>query len=162
GLLSTPLGTAVLGTGVAGEFWPIVVMSIFLTGAYGATEEVLLLLAFGGVTPGAAPAAPPAPPAPIVENLRQTQPSAGHAAVRLAILTLAALILLATDVGFDFILGAFAAGLIVGLVLDNPDGRVVRMRLEGIGFGFLIPVYFVATGLAFDLDSLLSLHGLGL
>jgi Kef-type K+ transport system membrane component KefB len=36
------------------------------------------------------------------------------------------------------------------------------MRLEGIGFGFLIPVYFVATGLTFDLDSLLSARGLGL
>jgi Kef-type K+ transport system membrane component KefB len=36
------------------------------------------------------------------------------------------------------------------------------MRLEGIGFGFLIPVYFVATGMNFDLDSLLSPTGLGL
>jgi Kef-type K+ transport system membrane component KefB len=32
GLLPTRLGTAVLGTGVAGEFWPIVVISVFLTG----------------------------------------------------------------------------------------------------------------------------------
>ena len=40
-------------------------------------------------------------------------------------------------------LGAFAAGLIVGLVLDNPEGGIVRMRLEGIGFGLLIPIYFV-------------------
>ena len=58
----------------------------------------------------------------------------GQAAVRLSILILAALVLLARDVGFDFVLGAFAAGLVVGLVLDTPDGEVVRMRLEGIGF----------------------------
>ena len=49
GLLSTPLGSAVLGSGIAGEFWPIVFISIFLTGAYGAWEEVLLLLAFGAI-----------------------------------------------------------------------------------------------------------------
>ena len=36
------------------------------------------------------------------------------------------------------------------------------MRLEGVGFGFLIPIYFVVTGMNFDLDSLLSPTGLGL
>ena len=40
----------VLGTGVAGEFWPIVVISVFLTGVYGAAAEVLLLLAFSLVS----------------------------------------------------------------------------------------------------------------
>jgi Kef-type K+ transport system membrane component KefB len=88
--------------------------------------------------------------------------STGQAAVRLALLLVAALVLLAVDVGFDYILGAFAAGLIVGLVIDGPEGRVVRLRLEGIGFGFLIPIYFVTTGLTFDIDSLLSARGLGL
>ena len=44
-LLPTTLGSAVLGAGVAGEFWPILVVSIFLTGAYGALTETVLLLA---------------------------------------------------------------------------------------------------------------------
>ncbi len=86
----------------------------------------------------------------------------GQAAVRLSIVILGALVLLARDVGFDFVLGAFAAGLVVGLVLDTPDGEVVRMRLEGIGFGLLIPIYFVTTGLDFDVDSLLTAKGLAL
>jgi Kef-type K+ transport system membrane component KefB len=162
GLLPTPLGTAVLGTGVAGEFWPIVVMSVFLTGVYGATEEVILLLVFGAIAVGAAVAALRARPPRLLAILRETLHSTGQAAVRLALLTLAALVLLSIDVGFDFVLGAMTAGMIVGLVLDSPDGRVVRMRLEGIGFGFLIPIYFVATGLTFDLDSLLSARGVAL
>ena len=82
--------------------------------------------------------------------------------MRLSLLLLAALVLLAEEVGFDFVLGAFAAGLLVGLTLDSPEGKPVRMRLEGIGFGFLIPIYFVVTGMNFDLDSLLSPTGLGL
>src|SRR5262249_23467892 len=73
-----------------------------------------------------------------------------------------ALVLLAVDVGFDFVLGAFAAGLVVGIALRSPEGETVRLRLEGIGFGFLIPIYFVVTGMSFDLDSLLTARGLGL
>ncbi len=160
GVLRTPLGTAVLGTGVAGEFWPIVVISIFLTGVYGAATEVVLLLLFGGVAIGAAVVALRARPPRIVTILRETLESTGQAAVRLSILVLGALVLLAIDVGFDFVLGAFAAGLVVGLVLNSTEGQLVRIRLEGIGFGFLIPVYFVTTGLTFDLDSLLSARGL--
>lgn len=162
GVLPTRLGTAVLGTGVAGEFWPIVVISVFLTGVYGATTEVVLLLVFGGISIGAALVALRARPPRVITILRDTLESTGQAAVRLSILLLGALVLLAIDVGFDFVLGAFAAGLIVGLVLNSPEGQLVKIRLEGVAFGFLIPVYFVTTGLQFDLDSLLSARGLAL
>ena len=160
GLLSTALGKAVLGTGVAGEFWPIIVISVALTGVYGAWTEVVLLVAFGALAFLVAGLTMLARPPRIVNVLRETLESTGQAAVRLAILVLAVLVLIARDVGFDFILGAFTAGLIIGLVLDSPEGRSVRIRLEGIGFGFLIPIYFVATGLTFDLDGLLSVSGL--
>jgi Kef-type K+ transport system membrane component KefB len=162
GLLRTPLGTAVLGTGVAGEFWPIVVISVFLTGVYGAGAEVLLLIAFGGLVAPAAAAALRARPPRVLRVLRETVHTTGQAAVRLCVFLLAALVLLANDVGFDFVLGAFAAGLVVGLAVETPEGEVVRMRLEGIGFGFVIPIYFVVTGMDFDLDSLLTARGLRL
>jgi Kef-type K+ transport system membrane component KefB len=162
GLLPTPLGTAVLGTGVAGEFWPIVVISVFLTGVYGALEEVLLLIGFGGLVALAAATALRARPPRVLRVLRETVHTTGQAAVRLSVFLLAALVLIANDVGFDFVLGAFAAGLIVGLAVDTPEGAIVRTRLEGIGFGFLIPVYFVVTGMTFDLDSLLTPTGLAL
>ena len=162
GLLPTRLGSAVLGSGVAGEFWPIVVISIFLTGAYGAVTESLLLLAFGAVVVLAAAAALRARPPRVVQVLQQTVHTTGQAAVRLSVFILAALVFLAIEVGFDFVLGAFAGGLVVGLALDSPEAAPVRARLEGVGFGFLIPIYFVVTGMNFDLDSLLSASGLGL
>jgi Kef-type K+ transport system membrane component KefB len=162
GLLPTPLGSAVLGTGVAGEFWPIVVISIFLTGAYGALTETLLLVAFGAVVLVAATAALRARPPRVVQVLQQTIHTTGQAAVRLSVLSVAALVFLAIEVGFDFVLGAFAGGLVVGLALNSPEAAPVRMRLEGVGFGFLIPIYFVVTGMNFDLDSLLSATGLAL
>ena len=161
-LLPTTLGSAVLGAGVAGEFWPIVVISIFLTGAYGAVTETLLLVAFGGVVLLAAVAALRARPPGVVRVLQQTVHTTGQAAVRLSVFILAGLVFLSIEVGFDFVLGAFAAGLVVGLALGSPDAAPVRMRLEGVGFGFLIPIYFVVTGMTFDLDSLLSPTGLAL
>ena len=151
-----------LGAGVSGEFWPIVVISIFLTGAYGAATETLLLLAFSVVVLVAAAAALRARPPRVVRVLQHTVHTTGQAAVRLSVFILAGLVFLSIEVGFDFVLGAFAGGLVVGLALGSPEAAPVRMRLEGIGFGFLIPIYFVVTGMNFDLDSLLTATGLGL
>lgn len=162
GLLATPLGSAILGTGVAGEFWPIIFISIFLTSVYGKAQEVLLLLLFGVIVLGVARIALRARPPGIVRVLQETIHTTGQTAVRVSLFVLAWLVFVAARSGFEFILGAFAAGLVVGLVLDSPEGHVVRLRLEGIGFGFLIPVYFVYTGMNFDLDSLLTLDGIAL
>jgi Kef-type K+ transport system membrane component KefB len=162
GVLGTPLGTAALGTGVAGEFWPIVVISVFLTSVYGAGVEVLLLLGFAALVLLAATVALRARPPEVLRVLQETVHTTGQAAVRLSVLTLAVLVFIAAGVGLEFVLGALAAGLVVGLVLDSPDGNVVRMRLEGIGFGLLIPIYFVVTGMEFDIESLLTAGGLAL
>jgi Kef-type K+ transport system membrane component KefB len=159
-LLPTSLGRAVLGTGVAGEFWPIIFISVFLTSVYGALTEVLLLLGFGALVAGAARVAMQARPPRLLRIVQDTLHTTGQAGVRASIFLLALLVFIAADAGFEFVLGAFAAGVVVGLALDSPEGRIVRVRLEGIGFGFLVPVYFVVTGMNFDLDSLLTAEGL--
>jgi Kef-type K+ transport system membrane component KefB len=65
---------------------------------------------------------------------------------------------LAYRFGFASILGAFAAGLLVRLI--DLSGRAphpqFQTKLEGIGFGFLIPIFFIATGVAFPLKALLT------
>ena len=162
GVLPTSLGRAALGTGVAGEFWPIIFISVFLTSAYGAVDELLLLLLFGILVLLAATVAMRARPPRLLRVLQETMHTTGQAAVRASLFLVAALVLLASEAGFEFVLGAFASGVIVGLALDSPGGAVVRLRLEGIGFGFLIPIYFVVTGMSFDVDSLLSVSGLAL
>ncbi|HEX4747793.1 MAG TPA: cation:proton antiporter [Gaiellaceae bacterium] len=159
-ILPTPLGRAVLGTGVAGEFWPIIFISVFLTSVYGALTEVLLLVVFGLLVAAVARIAMQARPPRAVRILQDTLHTTGQVGVRASVFLLMLLVFLAADAGFEFVLGAFAAGVIVGLALDSPEGRVVRLRLEGIGFGFLIPVYFVVTGMNFDLESLLTAEGM--
>jgi Kef-type K+ transport system membrane component KefB len=65
---------------------------------------------------------------------------------------------LAYRFGFASILGAFAAGLLVRLVEfsgRDPNPQFLT-KLEGIGFGFLIPIFFISTGVAFQLRDLLA------
>jgi Kef-type K+ transport system membrane component KefB len=64
----------------------------------------------------------------------------------------------AEALGLEVILGAFIAGTIVSLldrdeVMTHPD---FRRKLEAMGFGFFIPVFFVTTGVRYDLDALLA------
>jgi Kef-type K+ transport system membrane component KefB len=65
---------------------------------------------------------------------------------------------LAYQFGFASILGAFAAGLLTQIIEvsgrdPNPE---FLAKLEGIGFGFLIPIFFISTGVAFQLKGLLT------
>ncbi len=101
--------------------------------------EFLLLLGFGVLVAGAAIVATQARPPRLLRILQDTLHTTGQVGVRASILLLAFLVFLAADAGFEFVLGAFAAGVLVGLVLDSPEGRIVRVRLEGIGFGSSSP-----------------------
>jgi Kef-type K+ transport system membrane component KefB len=75
---------------------------------------------------------------------------------RIAVLVLAALVILARDLGLDAILGALAAGVVVALMAPGEYGEALRHKLEGIGFGFFVPIFFVATGLRYDVQALVS------
>ena len=54
GVLRSPLGQNTLASAVAGEFWPIVVISLFLTGAHATAASIVLLIGFGLIVAGAA------------------------------------------------------------------------------------------------------------
>jgi Kef-type K+ transport system membrane component KefB len=65
---------------------------------------------------------------------------------------------LAYQFGFASILGAFAAGLLVRIIelSGRQPNRDFLIKLDGIGFGFLVPVFFISTGVAFQLKGLLN------
>src|SRR5437867_3316856 len=78
--------------------------------------------------------------------------------VRGAVLLLIAFVALARRFGLETILGAFLAGVVLGMV--DRDAMMThphfRTKLEGVGYGLLIPVFFVSSGLNFDLNALFS------
>jgi Kef-type K+ transport system membrane component KefB len=78
--------------------------------------------------------------------------------VRGAFLLLVCFVALGSVFGLETILGAFVVGVILRLVdgdrmMTHPQ---FRQKLEAIGFGVFIPVFFVASGIRFDLAALFS------
>ena len=76
--------------------------------------------------------------------------------VRLSVLILVGLTYLAGVLGLDVILGAFAAGMVVGLVAKGKGSEPLRAKLDGIGFGFCLPIFFIVSGMRFDVAALLE------
>jgi Kef-type K+ transport system membrane component KefB len=156
GLVDQPFGRCSLAAGAAGELGPIVSLSIILAVLSGDPWRTLLLLVFAAVAVGAGVLALRARPPRLVRLVEVTMHSSGQLAIRLAVLLLGALFLLAGSLGLDVVLGAFSAGLITGLVAQGEGAEAFHVKLEGIGYGFFVPIFFIATGIEFDLDALLG------
>ena len=92
-------------------------------------------------------------------HLERTLEASSQLAVRLAVLMVFALVALATELGLDLLLGGFVAGMIVRAALRGREVERFESKLTAVGFGFLIPFFFVTSGLNFDLDALLSSAG---
>jgi Kef-type K+ transport system membrane component KefB len=92
------------------------------------------------------------------ESLLRLQDTTAEIRVRGAVMLLLAIIALAEVLGLEVILGAFMAGALLKLI--DRDVMMTHphfwLKLEAIGFGFLIPVFFVNSGLTFDLHSLVA------
>lgn len=156
GILDRRFGAFVVGAGAAGEFGPVVIVSIILAVEAGEAWRTTLLFVFAAIVVGATLLALRARPARVVSLIERTMGTSGQLAVRLSVLLIVALVVIASEFGLDVILGAFAAGIIVGLVIRGTDARDFSSKLDAVGFGFLIPVFFIATGMDYDLDALLS------
>lgn len=53
------------------------------------------------------------------------------------------------------VLGAFAAGFILRFVTPNGN-HTLNLKLEGVGYGFLIPVFFVVSGASIDMKAVVA------
>jgi Kef-type K+ transport system membrane component KefB len=78
--------------------------------------------------------------------------------VRLSMLLVVGLSTLALHLGFEAILGAFFAGGVLRLVDPHAERThpQFHVKIEGLGYGFLIPVFFVTSGIQFNLGALFA------
>ena len=133
---------------------PILLITIALSTSHP-IEEAFVLVAFVILAVGAALLAVRSLPLGW-SALERTIESSSQLAVRLAVVLVFALVALATDLGLDLLLGGFAAGIIVRLALRDREVSIFESKLTAIGYGFLIPFFFILSGMKFNLDALTS------
>lgn len=158
GMLSTPLGTSAIAVGAVGEFGPLLAISLFLSGRRP-PEALVVVLIFAALTGIAIVLAGRGRHERLHRLVTATLHTSGQFAVRIALLVIIALVTLSIAMGLDMLLGAFAAGVVSQLVLRRATTRdrdIVESKLEGLAFGFLVPVFFIATGITFDIAALTS------
>src|SRR5436190_6470578 len=159
--IGSDFGQLVIAAASIADFGAIILLSLFFSGegSTDTTGKLILLGLFGLVVAliGLAIAG--------FERwhglsrvLVRLQDTTAQIRVRGAFVLLIGFVALAENVGLETILGALAAGAVLSLI-DRDQGMThpqFRLKLEAAGFGIFIPVFFVATGLGFDLDALSS------
>ena len=158
GNIETGFGQLVVAAASIADFATIILLTLFFSGEASSTTSTLLLLGSFFVLAallGLAIAE--------VEHLGKVraallrlQDTTAQIRIRGAFVLMVGLTALATNLGLELILGSFLAGGVLKLVdrdtmMTHPQ---LREKLEAVGFGVFIPVFFVATGVAYDLDAL--------
>ena len=154
GILGTRVGDLVLSYGTYGEILPILAIALLLT-ARAKWVTVIVLLVFAAIA--------------IIVGLKAKRfrrvgnraydfmvdraDSGSQTLVRSTICLLICLVAVSAIFHLDIILGAFAAGFVLRYVV--PEGNhSLEQKLEGIGYGFLIPLFFVVSGAGIDLSAI--------
>jgi Kef-type K+ transport system membrane component KefB len=160
GAIDGDAGQLVVAAASIADFGAVILLSLFFSAESAGIGPMLLLL--GGLALVAvlvtlalmrAGATVPA-----MRVLRQLQDTTAQIRVRFAVLLLVGFVALAQALGFEAILGAFLAGAVLRLV--DTDAAMTHphftAKLDAIGFGFVVPVFFVASGVRFDAGALFA------
>jgi len=154
-MLESPFGKFLVGAGTAGEFGPVVAVTVLL-GAASPGTELILLIVFVVLAVGIAVLASRPQPPRLVETMQRHLGTSTQLPVRIVLLLITGLVLVASSLSLEVLLGAFAAGLIVRIAFSAEQAKAMQPRLESIGFGFLIPVFFVVSGMEFHARELFA------
>lgn len=159
GLQSTALGRTVVNHGAVGELGPVIAMAVLL-GSRGDIESIVILALFvvAAVAVGFVPLALRRDGSKLLAVIRRGSDTTAQTTVRLTVLLLITLTAIATLFGLDIILGAFAAGFILRRVMPSGDEQL-ETKLGGLAFGFLIPIFFVTSGMSIDIGAVMAAPG---
>lgn len=152
GVFETALGRHVFAGGAVGELGPIVAMALFLgSRKTGVALVLLVVIAVSAVGLAFLPGRLTLPRA--TEVLFRSEHGTGQSTVRLTLALLVGLLALSSELGFDAVLGAFLAGMVLRRWAPG-DVEYLERKLDIIGWGVFIPVFFVSSGMNLDIDAL--------
>jgi Kef-type K+ transport system membrane component KefB len=160
GNIDSGLGELVIAAASIADFGSIILLSLFFSGrsSTGTAGRLILLGIFGLAVVAVGVAIARAERSMSLSRvLRRLQDTTAQIRVRAAFLLLIGFTALAESVGLETILGAFAAGALLSLLdRDETTHPQFRLKLEAVGFGVFIPIFFVTSGLTFDLNALFA------
>lgn len=155
GELGTRFGTFFMGAGAWGEFGPIIAISVLL-GTKSSFAAILSLAAFAVLAFVMATLPARFAGDRVREVIARGQNTSSQTALRFTMLLLVLLLSMAGLFGLDVVLGAFIAGVIVRRFAPAGGESALQTRIEAIGFGFLIPLFFVVSGATLDIRSIIE------
>jgi trk system potassium uptake protein TrkA len=156
-LARSRFGQNILVAALIADFASIFLISVYvLLRSQGLTLEILLVLvlfaAFVAIYRIAALFREHLPAERIMDELSS---ATSQIKLRGSFVLALVFIALAESLGIEIILGAFLAGVIVSM-LSKGEGTILQEKLDAIGYGFFIPIFFIMVGVSFDLPALLS------
>jgi Kef-type K+ transport system membrane component KefB len=159
GEISSTFGQLVVAAGTIADFGAVILLSIFFSGEGGIGSTLLLIGSLVLLAAVVFIAVQTAERSSLLrQDLVRLQDTTAQIRVRGAVVLLVGFAAIADSLGLESILGAFIAGAILSLLdkdkaMTHPE---FRRKLEAVGFGVFIPVFFVSSGVNYDLDALLS------
>jgi Kef-type K+ transport system membrane component KefB len=156
-MLSGAFGRHVLAAGAVGELFPIVAISIFLT-KRGSFVAVASLLAVAAVALLLAALPRLIGEARMKAVIRQGRQATAQTTLRWAVVLLFLLLVAAARFGLDVVLGAMLAGMVLRSWTRRMgvDTEPLEIKLEAVGYGIFIPIFFVASGMTLDLRAIIA------
>ncbi|MDH4112222.1 MAG: cation:proton antiporter [Actinomycetota bacterium] len=153
-LLEGGFGRFVFAGGAIGEVGPVICIALLL-GHYGSLVEVVGVAAVAGVAFGLSVLPRLTTGTRFGRVVEEGQHETSQTTLRFTVLLLVALLFLSAEFGLDIVLGAFFAGMVLRRWHPG-DVESLERKLDAVGYGFFIPVFFVASGLALDVDSIVE------
>ncbi len=155
-MLGGPFGRYILAAGAVGEFLPVVAIAIFL-GANGKFLGLISLCAVGALAL-LLTLAPRLVRGRVAQIMREGEHATAQTTLRWTLALLLLLLVVANKFGLDVVFGAFLAGVVLRRWAPG-DVHVLEEKLDAVGYGFFIPVFFVASGMGLDLRSIVEAPG---
>lgn len=157
GVADSPVGRGVLVHGAVGELGPVFAMALLLsTRATWLTLVILVLFMGGAIVVALVPRSVSLLVPWVGRAVRDGASHTSQTIMRAVIVLLTLLMAMAAVFELDVVLGAFAAGIILRALVPVRARKTVEARLDVLGYGLLIPVFFISSGMAIDVSSVLS------
>lgn len=153
-MLEGRFGRFMFAGGAIGEMGPVVLIALLL-GHYSSIVEVIGVAAVAGVAFALSALPRFTRGTRFGRVVEEGQHETSQTTLRLTVMLLVVLLFLSAEFGLDIVLGAFFAGMVLRRWQPG-DVESLEKKLDAVGYGFFIPVFFVSSGLGLDIDSIVE------